>query len=197
MSDLLLLSGGIDSISIAAWLRPACCLTIDYGQRPASAEIESAREVCRRLQLAHDVIRVPIRELGSGVLAEKPASAFSCYEEFWPFRNQFLLTVAAMYAAPRLLERVLIGTVRNDSRHSDGSIVFLTQISQLVVQQEGHITIMAPAIELTTVELVKISKVDRSVLGWAHSCHTSVVACGHCPGCNKHSETMRDLGWNA
>ncbi|HEX4023067.1 MAG TPA: 7-cyano-7-deazaguanine synthase [Acidobacteriaceae bacterium] len=196
MSDLLLLSGGIDSTAIAAWCRPACCLTIDYGQRPASAEIDSAAEVSRRLGLVHDVIQVPISQLGSGVLAGQPTSDFSPHEEFWPFRNQFLLTVGAMYAASRSLQRVLIGTVRNDNRHSDGSTAFLAQIAHLVAQQEGHITILAPAIDLTTVELVKISNIDQSILGWAHSCHTSVFACGHCPGCNKHSETMRDLGWN-
>lgn len=196
MSDLLLLSGGIDSIAIAAWCRPEVCLTVDYGQLPAAAEIDSAAEVCRRLGLVHDVIRVPISQLGSGVLAGRPMAEVSPYEEFWPFRNQFLLTLAAMYAVSRSLRRVLIGTVRNDNRHSDGSLAFVAQIAQLVAQQEGHITLVVPAIELTTVELVKTSNIDQSVLGWAHSCHTSVVACGHCPGCNKHFETMRDLGWN-
>ncbi|QMV19720.1 7-cyano-7-deazaguanine synthase [Granulicella sp. 5B5] len=195
MSELLLLSGGIDSIAIAAWLRPAQCLTIDYGQRPAAAEVDAASEVCRRLGLFHDVIRVPINELGSGALAGKPVSEFSSHEEFWPFRNQFLLTLGAMYAMPRSLNAVLIGTVQNDSRHADGSPVFLNQIADLVAQQEGGIAIVAPAIHLDTVELVKVSNVDPSLLGWAHSCHTSHVACGRCPGCNKHSEVMRVLGW--
>ena len=195
MSELLLLSGGIDSIAIAAWLRPTCCLTVDYGQRPATAEIESAKEVCRRLELPHEVIQVPINELGSGALAGRPVSEFSSHEEFWPFRNQFLLTLAAMYAMPRSLRTVLIGTVRNDNRHADGSIAFLKQIADLVALQEGGIAIIAPAIHLDTVELVKVSNVDPSVLGWAHSCHTSHTGCGHCPGCNKHSETMKVLGW--
>ena len=196
MSDLLLLSGGIDSVAIAAWRRPACCVTIDYGQRPAPAEIASATEVCRRLGLPHHVVRVEVGQLGSGLLAGQPTSALSPHEEFWPFRNQFLLTVGAMYAASHSLQQVLIGTVRNDNRHSDGSSSFVSQIAQLVAQQEGHIAILAPAIEFTAAELVRISKVDKSILGWAHSCHTSVVACGHCPGCYKHSETMRDLGWD-
>jgi 7-cyano-7-deazaguanine synthase len=195
MSELLLLSGGIDSVAIAAWRRPACCLTIDYGQRPAGAEIESAQEVCRRLGLLHEVIRVPINELGSGALAGRPPSEFSPHEEFWPFRNQFLLTLGAMYAMLHSLNSVLIGTVRNDGRHADGSPAFLNRIADLVAQQEGRISITAPAIDLSTVELVNISNVEPSVLGWAHSCHTSQVACGHCPGCNKHAETMAALGW--
>jgi len=47
MSDLLLLSGGIDSVAIAAWKRPEICLTIDYGQRSARAEIRSSMQVCK------------------------------------------------------------------------------------------------------------------------------------------------------
>ena len=196
MSELLLLSGGIDSIALAAWRRPTCCLTVDYGQRPATAEIESATEVCRRLRLDHNVIRVPIQELGSGVLAGRAASGFSPHEEFWPFRNQFLITVGAMYAVQHSLKSVLIGTVRSDTRHVDGSSAFVDQIARLVAQQEGQIAVLAPAIQMSSIDLVKFSQVEPSVLGWAHSCHTSHVACGKCPGCNKHSETMMALGWN-
>lgn len=195
MSELLLLSGGIDSIAIAAWRRPARCLTIDYGQQPASAEIESAAEVCRQLGLVHDVVQVPINGLGSGALAGRPGSEFSPHVEFWPFRNQFLLTLGAMCAMRYSLQRVLIGTVLSDQRHADGSVDFLSQIAALTLLQEGKIEISAPAIRLTSPELVKISEVDSSILGWAHSCHTSNLACGTCPGCTKHSETMRAIGW--
>lgn len=60
MSDLLLLSGGIDSIALAAWLRPAECLTINYGQRPAAAEFSASAAVCKDLQLPHKLIDVPL-----------------------------------------------------------------------------------------------------------------------------------------
>jgi 7-cyano-7-deazaguanine synthase len=196
MSELLLLSGGIDSISLAAWRRPACCLTIDYGQLPAAAEMESAREICRMLQLVHDVIRVPIDQLGAGTLVGGPSTQFSSHEEFWPFLNQFLLTLGAMYAIKKSFNCVLIGTVRNDVRHSDGSPVFLALIADLVVKQEGQIKIAAPASGLSTVELVRASGVQPAVLGWAHSCHTADIACGSCSGCHKHSETMEAIGWN-
>jgi len=35
----ILLSGGLDSIALAYWLRPQIAVTIDYGQRPARAVI--------------------------------------------------------------------------------------------------------------------------------------------------------------
>lgn len=193
MPELLLLSGGIDSAAIAAWRRPACCLTIDYGQRPATAEVDAAKEICRALRLTHEVGQVPIQEFGTGMLAGKPMSAFSPHEEFWPFRNQFLITLAAMYALSRSLTTVLIGTVRNDGRHADGSVRFVRQISELVAYQEGQVSVVAPAIELTSVDLVRVSGITSSVLGWTHSCHNSEVACGNCPGCRKHAETMEAL----
>ncbi len=193
MSELLLLSGGIDSAAIAAWRRPACCLTIDYGQRPATAELEAAKEICRALGLTHEVERVPINSFGAGMLAGKPMSASSPHEEFWPFRNQFLITLGAMYAMSHSLYSVLIGTVRNDGRHTDGSARFLKQISELTACQEGQISILAPAIELSSVDLVRVSGITQSVLGWTHSCHNSDVACGNCPGCRKHAETMDAL----
>lgn len=38
----LLLSGGMDSISVAFWKRPEIAISIDYGQRAAEAEITAA-----------------------------------------------------------------------------------------------------------------------------------------------------------
>ena len=92
------------------------------------------------------------------------------------------------------LSTVLIGTVRNDGRHRDGSVGFLKQISELTAYQEGQISILAPAIGLNSVDLVGVSGITPSVLGWTHSCHNnSHVACGNCPGCRKHAETMEAI----
>jgi 7-cyano-7-deazaguanine synthase in queuosine biosynthesis len=56
----------------------------------------------------------------------------------------------------------------------------------------SHIT--APAIGMTTAELVTTSEIPRSLLAWAHSCHTGSAACGSCRGCVKHLETTLALG---
>lgn len=195
MSELLLLSGGIDSIALAAWRMPDCCLTIDYGQRPANAEIDASKEVCQSLCLNHVILQVPIGSLGAGILAGKSPSLSSPNEEFWPFRNQMLLTLGAMYAHTHQIGRVLIGTVNTDRRHADGSLKFISLISELIRFQEGGIEVLAPASHLNTVDLVRQSGVAPSILGWAHSCHRSNIACGACPGCFKHSAVMSELGF--
>lgn len=196
MSEVLLLSGGIDSIAIAAWLRPAHCLTIDYGQIPAAAEIAAASSACLALGLAHEVLRASVTQLGAGVLAGRPPSTVSPNPEFWPFRNQFLVTLAAMVAIRRHSARVLIGTVASDKRHADGTEDFLLRLNALLQMQEGGVTLEAPAIKLNSLALVQESGVDLRILAWAHSCHGSNLACGHCPGCTKHSEVMQAIGWN-
>ena len=46
----LLLSGGMDSTSIAWWKRPDVAISVDYGQRAAAAELEAAGAVCRAIR---------------------------------------------------------------------------------------------------------------------------------------------------
>lgn len=196
MNEVLLLSGGIDSIALAAWRRPAHCLTIDYGQNPAASEIAASSSACVALGLTHEVLSAPVRGLGAGVLAGKPPSTASPNPEFWPFRNQLLVTLAAMVAIGRCSKRVLIGTVASDERHADGTADFILRLNRLLEMQEGGLTLEAPAIKLNTLALVRESGIDMSVLAWAHSCHSSNTACGRCPGCTKHSEVMQALGWN-
>lgn len=194
MSDLLLMSGGIDSVSIAAWKRPQVCVTIDYGQRPAEAEIRSASMVCQVLGLNHLVIQADVSDLGAGDLSMSSVSRHSMHSEFWPFRNQYLITLGAMVAIKNDCHHVLIGTVMTDKRHRDGSLQFIDAMSALLELQEASITLSAPALELSSLELVRRSGIPEEVLAWSHSCHISNLACGRCRGCHKHSEVMSRFG---
>lgn len=196
MLEVLLLSGGVDSIALAAWRRPKLCLTIDYGQKAAAAEIQASTQVCEALKLDHLVVAAAIPHLGSGRMAGGESSAHSPHSEFWPFRNQYLVTLAAMVAIKQGLEKVLIGTVSTDKRHRDGSPEFLHSMSALLSFQEGGIDLVAPGRDLTSEELVRESGVSEAVIAWAHSCHSGAFACGDCPGCNKHSAVMSALGFS-
>lgn len=196
MSSLLLLSGGIDSICLAAKYRPDVCLTVDYGQRAAQAEIKSSKQVCLSLGLRHVTMNVGIGALGSGQMAGETSSPVSQHSEFWPFRNQFLVTLAGMLALKEKCSQILIGSVLTDQRHADGSAAFRDHLHQLLQLQEGALALVAPAARMTSEELVNTSGVTPDVLSWAHSCHTGNLACGQCPGCSKHSQVMQSKGWH-
>jgi 7-cyano-7-deazaguanine synthase len=184
----LLLSGGIESTCIAYWKRPDICVTIDYGQVCAHTEVETAKAICKRLKLEHSVIEAsPGRKFGllgatEALRDEKP--------EFWPFRNQFLGTVAAMALYERDVREIWFGTVKSDTKFLDGSRSFFNAFSELVSAQEGCVRIKAPAIGLSTERLIRLSRTPRSVLGATFSCHRGSLPCGDCPGCWKQKRLL-------
>lgn len=170
------------------------CLTIDYGQKAATAEIVASEQICKALQLPHAVLTAQIATVSAGDMSDQVPSQHSLHSEFWPFRNQYLVTLAAMYSIKCDCSRVLIGTVASDCRHKDGTQHFVEGMDRLLRVQEGGIGFAAPAILMTSVELVRKSSIGSSVLAWAHSCHVGKLACGRCRGCIKHSEVMQSLG---
>ncbi len=114
--------------------------------------------------------------------------------EWWPFRNQMLITLAAMRGIALDVTRLLIGTVKSDSSHADGRREFIAAMDDVLKLQEGGLRLEAPAIDLTAVELIRTSAIPREILAWAHSCHVAEYACGVCRGCHKHYETYEALG---
>jgi 7-cyano-7-deazaguanine synthase len=193
MSTALLLSGGMDSVAIAYWKRPELAVTIDYGQRPAQAEMRAAAAVAETLGITHLKVTIPAGELGSGDLAGSAPLAIAPKSEWWPYRNQLLVTIAAAKVLPLGIQTLLVGTLVTDAHHSDGSADFVRQLGELLSIQEGAMTLEAPAIGMTAVELVRTSGVPQELLAWSHSCHVSDFACGECGGCRKHYRTMAEI----
>jgi 7-cyano-7-deazaguanine synthase len=196
--SLLLLSGGLDSTALAAWIRPAAALWIDYGQRPAGGELRAARSVAGALGLPLSTVTVDARQIGLGLLNsdDLPADAGTLPSpEWWPFRNQLLVTVAAAWAWPRGHRQILVGSVRGDGeRHADGRSDFYEALATVLALQEGGLTVSAPAVAMTTAGLVQASGAPDSLLAWCHSCHVSDLACGGCPGCVKNETVLASLG---
>ncbi|NJD90726.1 MAG: 7-cyano-7-deazaguanine synthase [Geobacter sp.] len=195
MRTAILLSGGIDSISLAVWKRPEVAITVNYGQLSAQSEMDVSRHIASLLKIEHHVINVDCRDLGNGDLAGKASLELSPSPEWWPFRNQMLVTFAAMKAIQLGIRELFLGCVKNDGFHIDGTESFVTKLNDVLSMQEGGIGLSAPAIGMTTVELARASGVTPEILSWAHSCHVSNTACGNCRGCYKHQSVMQELGY--
>lgn len=189
----LLFSGGIDSTALAWWLKPEKLLFVDYGQVAANGELRAAKSVAKAIDRKLDVRSIPLRQFGQGSMAGD-LSASSPVPEFWPYRNQALITVAAMAYADLPISSIIIGTVSGDGdRHADGRIEFVETMNRLLEMQGGP-KLEAPAIKVTSEQLIADTRVPQSVLGWTFSCHTGEWACGACAGCVKHDEIMQRLG---
>ncbi|EHJ48323.1 Queuosine synthesis-like protein [Solidesulfovibrio carbinoliphilus subsp. oakridgensis] len=191
-NSAILLSGGMDSTSLAFWKKPNFAFTIDYGQKAAMAEIRAARQVAKEIGISHDTIAIDCSSLGSGDMAMAAPLPNAPSTDWWPFRNQLLITLAAMKAICRNINLLYIGLVKSDSSYKDGCSDFVDKISRTLSFQEGNIEVMAPAIDMTAAELVNMSKIPRTLLAWSHSCHVSDFACGRCRGCNKHRLVMEE-----
>jgi 7-cyano-7-deazaguanine synthase len=189
----ILLSGGLDSVSLAYWKRPDIAISINYGQAAAEKEIEVSAIIAKELGVNHFVISIDCSSLGSGDLINGSSIEGSPSSEWWPYRNQLLVTLACMKGISLGINELMVGSVQSDGFHKDGTVVFYDHINELMTYQEGNIRITAPAIGLSSVELIKISGIPASLLHWAHSCHTGSVACGKCRGCLKYQYTLRTL----
>lgn len=195
MSSVLLFSGGMDSVAMAAWKRPDLLLTIDYGQRPAVGEVRAAKVVAECLELSHEVLKIDCTALGSGDLAGIAALTIAPASDWWPYRNQLLITIAASRALSLSATELMIATVRSDGVHADGRREFIDLIDRVLAIQEGGLRLISPAIDISTAELVRKSGIDSTTLAWAHSCHVAAWSCGQCRGCNKRFEVWQELGY--
>jgi 7-cyano-7-deazaguanine synthase len=194
-TEAVLLSGGIDSAAIAYWRRPSLGIFVDYGQRSAIAEQKAATAVADVLGISLATIRADLSALGQGNMAGKANLEVATSPEWWPFRNQMLITFAAMKMIGTGHSVLAIGTVAGDETHRDGSVEFIENMDRLLALQEGGIRVIAPARKFTTTQLVREAQAPLEYLAWTHSCHVSDFPCGVCRGCRKHISVLQELGY--
>ncbi len=190
----ILLSGGIDSMALAYWKHPQLAFTIDYGQICADAEIRSASYVANNLNIEHHVIKVDCSKLGSGLLCGEKPIEDAPVEEWWPYRNQLLVTLACMKGISLGLRKLYVGSIKTDVIHKDGTPDFYRKISDLMEYQEGGIKIEIPAAEMDTYQLVEKSGMPIEAILWSHSCHISNTPCMKCSGCLKNYAVRYKFG---
>lgn len=187
---VLLFSGGIESTCLALTEQPDLAVNIDYGQVCAKGERQSAEHIAKLLRLSLSTIDAPLSHLGRGEMTGTPQPEGTEVPEHWPYRNQLLVTLAAMSLSPAHEHEIIIGTVKSDHVHADGSETFVRAMSSTLASQYPGVRLSAPAISMNTVDLIKSSGAGEDLLGWTFSCHRSNLACGQCRGCNKSRETL-------
>lgn len=189
----ILLSGGVDSICLAYGIKPNIAYTIDYGQTVADREIYVSKYICKELNIEHKIINVDCKSLGSGTLANSENLSFSPSDEWWPYRNQLIITLALMQGIKDEIKELHLATVKSDEFHKDGTKKFYEYINKLVSFQEGEISIKCDTNDYYSHELVAKYDVPLTLLSIAHSCHISNIACGKCSGCTKQMRVRYEL----
>lgn len=204
---VVLLSGGLDSATVAAWARArgyeVIGLSIDYGQRHR-CELDAAKALASHLGLAdHVVLRVDLAAFGGSALTDaaipvprdRPDAALAAEipTTYVPARNTVFLALALALAEARGATAIGVGVNAIDySGYPDCRPEFLDAFRHLAALAtkagvEGHAPeIVAPLVDLTKAEIVALGVELGLDHGLTTSCYDpdpSGRPCGHCDSC--------------
>lgn len=211
----VLLSGGMDSATAAAWARARWswvgALSVDYGQRHA-VELEAADRVAASLGLAeHRVVRVDLRALGGSALTDElevPKNRENIGEgipvTYVPARNTVLLSLLLAYAETRDAGNLVIGAnVLDYSGYPDCRPDFLRAFQQVAnlgtkAGREGPgFAVHAPLLHLTKAGIVRLGVQLGLRFELTMSCYdppASGVHCGACDACRLRRQGFAEAG---
>ncbi len=204
---VVLLSGGLDSSTVAAWaLREGwqvSALSVDYGQRHRH-ELDSAAAVARSLGITdHVVLRVDLSAFGGSALVDasipvphdRPEEAIASVipSTYVPARNTVLLALALACAEARGAVAVGIGVNAIDySGYPDCRPEFIDAFRRVAALGtkagvEGRpIGFLTPLQTLTKGEIVRLAVSLGLDVGLTTSCYDPGAdgrPCGHCDAC--------------
>jgi 7-cyano-7-deazaguanine synthase len=204
---VVLLSGGLDSATAAAWAQregySLAALTLDYGQRHR-VELDAARQVAASLGITdHIVLPIDLTAFGGSALTDSniavpkgrstAAMADGIPVTYVPARNTVFLSLALAMAETRGAEAIVVGVNAIDySGYPDCRPEYLDAFRTLarLATKAGvsgrPLEILAPLVALTKAEIIRLG-LDLGIdYGLTTSCYDPDPAgrpCGECDSC--------------
>jgi len=213
---VVLLSGGLDSATAAAWAADAgyrlCALSIDYGQRHR-VELDAARAVVRALRIEdHVVLPIDLAAFGGSALVDRDTEVPKDRSDaeighgipatYVPARNTVFLSLALAMAEARAADAIVLGVNAIDySGYPDCRPEFLAAFAEVArlgtrVGVEGRpIRLEAPLARLTKAEIIELGLRLGLDYGLTTSCYDPDAAGRPCGGCD--SCRLRAAGFSA
>ena len=214
---VVLLSGGLDSATVAALAREegyaVSALTIDYGQRHRF-ELEAANRVAAALGIEdHRQVRVDLKAVGGSALTdaavEVPKDALGetgIPVTYVPARNTVFLAIALGLAEALEAEAIFFGANALDySGYPDCRPAFVEAFENLArvatrVGVEGRtIRIRAPLMTLSKAEIIRKGVELGLDYSLTHSCYDPASdgqACRRCDACLLRRRGFEEAGVN-
>ena len=218
-SAVVLLSGGLDSATVAAiaaadGFAPIHALSIDYGQRHRF-ELEAARRVAAAMGISrHITVRIDLAALGGSALtADIPVPKARSLEEmsqeipvtYVPARNTVFLSLALAYAETLGAADIFLGVNAVDySGYPDCRPEFIAtfeRLAQLATKAgvEGSLKfkIHTPLITMTKSQIIRRGTELGVDYRLTHSCYDPASdgqSCGRCDACLIRRQGFVDAG---
>lgn len=190
MSDVLLLSGGIDSSTLLAQLTYAghqvYALTVDYGQQHRR-EIECAEWQAGSRDVAWQLATVdlPILSALTGRYEMPVGKALTPDVTVVPARNTILVSLAAAHADYWGADSIYIGCNRDDAAgYPDCRTAWVTSMNETLVVGGSPVAVYSPFIHLTKQDVVAKARNYGVDLKRTWSCYGGGARpCGWCGAC--------------
>lgn len=204
MSDVLLLSsGGLDSTTLAYWLRergtPFLPLFFDYGQHCVETEWNTLREVLpsdsaapRRVDISGIFRGSQSRLIAEPDLWNEPVRAEELYI---PYRTLLFFSAGAAFAQTHGMTEVYSGFINsNHAKELDCSAAFLNSLDALS-ESVGPVRFQIPFRDKAKTEVAEIAKRLSVPIGKTYSCQVySDIPCGACPNCVDRLTGLQQAG---
>lgn len=205
-SCLTLLSGGLDSVVATAMMRESMpirlALTFDYGQRAATREIETARHLCERWDIAHQVISIPwlsevsnsaltrkdqtLPELAQAQLDSLPQTTESAAKVWVPNRNGIFLNIAAAIAEARAISWIIAGFNREEAvTFPDNSPAYIEAANQaLHYSTMARVSVISPTQGMVKHQIASWAREHNLSFNDMWPCYEgSTALCRKCESC--------------
>jgi 7-cyano-7-deazaguanine synthase len=213
---VVLLSGGLDSTTCLALAREqqreCYALTVAYGQRHRH-EIDCARRVAQALSACeHRIAQVDLDRFGGSALTadidvpkDRPLDRHEIPITYVPARNTVLLSLALAWAEVLEAGEIWIGVNAVDySGYPDCRQEFLRAFEALarLATKKGVVDglaprIVAPLLDLTKVEIVRLGRelrVDWSLTSSCYDPDPQGRPCRHCDACRLRAQGFAGAG---
>ncbi len=218
---VVLLSGGLDSTTAAAWGRAQgfelFALTINYNQRH-SCELDAARRVGEFLGVSrHAFLDVDLSAFGGSSLTashlevrhDVPLETIGreIPNTYVPARNTVFLSLALAYAETITAEHILLGVNAAEySGYPDCRPEYLDAFAKMAdlatkagVEGTMRLRFHAPLMTLGKKEIVELGLSLGVDFSLTHTCYSPTVdgkSCGHCESCLLRLKGFREAGVN-
>ncbi|WP_296416876.1 MULTISPECIES: 7-cyano-7-deazaguanine synthase QueC [unclassified Vulcanococcus] len=212
MKAVAIISGGMDSVTLAHWLKRVYTdlhlISFDYGQRH-HRELERAKYQAQLLGAEHTVIDISgIRPLLKGsALTDDVAVPHGHYAEetmratVVPNRNAIMLSIAWGLACSNGADVLACGVHAGDHHiYPDCRPEFIEQLGQaLLTGTVGHrkerLSLIAPFVNKTKTDIAAIGGELGVPFEHTWTCYEGgEVHCGKCGACTERKEAFRDSG---
>lgn len=209
MKTVVLLSGGMDSVTALYWAQRehevVAAVSFDYGARHNHREIGLAAWHCGHLDLWHDVVPLPFMDgmFESALLKSGPAVPEGHYEEanmkqtVVPFRNGIMLAIACGIAESQQAEALVIAAHAGDHAiYPDCRESFMQAMAGAM--REGtyaHIELLRPFVHIDKTAIARLGADLGVDLGKTWSCYKGEdLQCGRCGTCVERREAFIKAG---